>query len=69
MSFQRVNLVKAFKLIIPIMFVVGTFSWMMLERKFTEVPETSRLYITIGAVIMSGIISYFLFPKNEEKES
>ncbi|KXH80760.1 hypothetical protein [Sporosarcina sp. HYO08] len=58
---------RAFKFMIPIMLIVGSFSWMMLNKNYQEVPETSRLYITIGAVVVSGVISYFLFP-NEEKE-
>ena len=47
------------------MFVVGGFGWMMLSKNHQEVPPVSRVYITIGAMIVSGIISFFLFPKNE----
>ncbi|MEK3937013.1 histidine kinase [Sporosarcina sp. FSL W7-1349] len=56
---------RALKFIIPIMFVVGGFSWMMLSKNYQEVPPTSRVFITIGAMIVSGGISFFLFPKNE----
>lgn len=59
------NLLRAFKFVIPIMLIVGTFSWMKLNKEFQDVPETSRVLITLGAVVVSGIISYFLFPKNE----
>lgn len=59
---------RAFKFAIPIMIIVAWASWAMLNRNHTDVPETTRIYITIGAVIVSGIISYFLFPKNEEEK-
>lgn len=57
---------RAFKFVIPIMIIVAWASWFMLNKNFTDVPEQTRLYITIGAVIISGVISYFLFPENEE---
>ncbi|MBE1553157.1 histidine kinase [Sporosarcina limicola] len=59
---------RAFKLIIPVMLIVGVYGWMKLEKSYSDVPETSRILITIGAVILSGIISFFLFPKNESKK-
>ncbi len=57
---------RAFKFVIPIMIIVAWASWLMLSKNFTDVPEQTRLYITIGAVVVSGVISYFLFPENEE---
>lgn len=57
---------RAFKFVVPIMLIVAWASWFMLNRNHVEVPETSRIFITIGAVIVSGIVSFFLFPKNEE---
>lgn len=60
------NELRAFKFVIPIMIIVAWASWALLGKNHTEVPETTRLYITIGAVIVSGVISYFLFPTNEE---
>ena len=62
-------LLKAFKFVIPIMLLVGGFGWMKLTKEFQEVPELTRLAIIIGAMIVSGVISYFLFPKDEGKES
>ncbi|AOV06486.1 hypothetical protein [Sporosarcina pasteurii] len=58
---------RIFKFVIPIMLIVAWASWAILNRNHTDVPEETRIYITIGAVIVSGIISYFLFPKNEEE--
>ncbi|CAM3240735.1 histidine kinase [Filibacter tadaridae] len=60
---------RAFKFIIPIMLIVGAFGWMMLSKNYQEVPEQSRLFITLGAMVLSGVISYFLFPKNEGEKS
>jgi hypothetical protein len=59
---------KALAYVVPIMIIVAWGSWFMLNRSHTEVPETSRVLITIGAVVVSGIISYFLFPKDEFKK-
>ncbi|WJY26973.1 MULTISPECIES: hypothetical protein [Sporosarcina] len=56
---------RAFKFIIPIALLVGGIAWVMLSRNYTDVPVMSRLYITIGAMIVSGVISFFLFPKDE----
>ncbi|WP_318616182.1 histidine kinase [Sporosarcina sp. YIM B06819] len=58
---------RAFKYIIPVMMIVGTVSIMMLNKSHQDVPPMSRIYITLGAMVVSGIISYFLFPKDEEK--
>lgn len=48
------------------MIIVAWASWYMLSNNFTDVPEQTRIYITIGAVLISGVIAYFLFPANEE---
>lgn len=56
---------RAFKFVIPIMLLVGGVAWFMLNKKFTDVPVMSRFYITLGAMVLSGVISFFLFPKNE----
>jgi len=64
-----VNLLRAFKFIIPVMLLVGGFGWMKLTKEFQEVPGLTRLAIIIGAMILSGVISYFLFPKDEGEKS
>ena len=63
------NLLRAFKFVIPIMLLVGGFGWMKLTKEYQEVPELTRLAIIIGAMIISGVISYFLFPKDEGEKS
>ena len=42
---------------------------MKLTKEFQEVPELTRLAIIIGAMILSGVISYFLFPNDENEKS
>lgn len=63
------SLLRAFKFVIPVMLLVGGFGWMKLTKEFQEVPGLTRLAIIIGAMILSGIISYFLFPKDEGEKS
>lgn len=60
---------RILKFVFPIMIIVAWSSWLLLERNFLEVPETNRLYITIGATILSGVVSYFLFPQDEEHKN
>ncbi|MBO0587251.1 MULTISPECIES: histidine kinase [unclassified Sporosarcina] len=60
---------RAFKFVIPVMLLVGGFGWMKLTKEFQEVPGLTRLAIIIGAMILSGVISYFLFPKDEGEKS
>ena len=62
-------MLRAFKFVIPVMLLVGGFGWMKLTKEYQEVPELTRLAIIIGAMILSGIISYFLFPKDEGEKS
>ena len=62
-------MLRAFKFVIPVMLLVGGFGWMKLTKEFQEVPELTRLAIIIGAMILSGVISYFLFPKDESEKS
>lgn len=47
------------------MIVVGVVSIWMLQTGYSEIDFSIRMLITLGAVIISGIISYFLFPENE----
>ena len=56
---------RAFKFVIPMVLLVGGIAWVMLNKSFTDVPVMSRFYITLGAMVVSGVISFFLFPKNE----
>lgn len=59
---------RAFKFVVPIMIIVAWASWFILNRDHTDVPEQTRVLITIGAAIVSGVISFFLFPKDEAEK-
>jgi len=61
-----VNTLRIFKFAVPIALLVAGISWWMLSKNFQEVPGTSRVWMTIGAAILSGIIAHFLFPKSED---
>ncbi|MGG0719647.1 histidine kinase [Robertmurraya massiliosenegalensis] len=56
---------KRITFIIPIMIIVGVVATWMLQTGYSEIDFSIRMLITLGAVIFSGIISYFLFPENE----
>jgi len=61
------KLKRALKFAIPIMLIVAGIAWWYLNKEFQEVPELHRLYMAIGAALLSGILSWFLFPE-EPKE-
>lgn len=49
------------------MIIVGLSAMYMLNRGYAEIELSIRILIAIGAVLLSGVISYFLFPNNEGK--
>jgi hypothetical protein len=51
---------KRFVLIIPIMIIVAFLAMWLIEKKYAEVPFDTRILISIGGSIFSGIIAYFL---------
>ncbi|MED4203537.1 histidine kinase [Neobacillus mesonae] len=60
---------KRFTYVIPIMIVVMAVALWMLNEEYSNIQLGIRLLISIGAALLSGVISYFLFPENEEKKS
>ncbi|WP_244933582.1 histidine kinase [Neobacillus mesonae] len=60
---------KRFTYVIPIMIVVMAVALWMLNEEYSNIQLGIRLLISIGASLLSGVISYFLFPENEEKKS
>jgi hypothetical protein len=58
---------KKLRVVIPIMICVAILSTWILERDHSAVPFESRLIITIGGTIISGIIAYFLLNNKEEQ--
>ncbi len=59
---------KRFAFVIPIMIGVTIIAIYMLNGEFSEIPMGTRLMIAIGAGLLSGLISYFLFPEEEGKK-
>ncbi|MGM9919844.1 MAG: histidine kinase [Bhargavaea sp.] len=57
---------RALKFAIPLMLIVAGLAWWYLNKEFQDVPGTHRMYITIGAGLLSGVISWFLFPEEPE---
>jgi len=55
---------KRFKFIIPIMIVVVVLAMWYINKEYPEVPMSSRIMISIGGSILSGIISFFLLKKD-----
>ncbi|KKB41225.1 hypothetical protein [Bacillus thermotolerans] len=58
---------KKLTFVIPVMILVGSLSLWMLGKDYSEIALQTRLLITAGAMIFSGIISYFLLGSDGEK--
>lgn len=52
------------KFVLPLALGVGIASYIMLANNYQEVPDRDRLFIVIGAAVLTGILSYFLFPQS-----
>lgn len=47
--------------------VVIAAMW-MLNKEYTEIDLQTRFIISVGAALLSGVISYFLFNFEKEKK-
>jgi len=56
------------KYAVPIAIIVFVIANMYLANNHTDVSADHRLYISIGAAILSGSISLILFRKEPEKQ-
>jgi len=54
---------KRFSFIFPIMIIVAVLAMWYLNKEYTDVPYSSRIYISIGGAVLSGVISFFLLKK------
>ncbi|MDR7075689.1 hypothetical protein J2Y03_000677 [Neobacillus niacini] len=52
---------KKFPVTIPIMLIVVVIAMWMLEKDYSEINFMTRIMISVGAGIFSGLISFFLF--------
>ncbi|WP_066295654.1 histidine kinase [Bacillus sp. FJAT-29937] len=48
-------------LVIPIMLIVGAAAMWMLHRDYSVLDYQTRVIISAGAALFSGLISFFLF--------
>ncbi|WP_026581749.1 hypothetical protein [Bacillus sp. J33] len=54
-------------IIIPIMILVAAAAMWMLNKDYQQIDMSVRMMIAVGAALLSGVISYFLFkPEKEE---
>ncbi len=54
-------------IILPIMILVAAAAMWMLNKDYQQIDMSVRMMIAIGAALLSGVISYFLFkPEKEE---
>lgn len=51
------------KFVLPLSLGVAIASYIMLVNNYEEVGDRDRILIVIGAMILTAIISYFLFPQ------
>lgn len=54
-------------IVFPVALMVGIIALLMLKKDYSEIDLSIRLLISLGAAIFSGIITFFLFPNNEQK--
>lgn len=52
---------------LPIAIIVYLMSNWWLNKNYTDIEPNIRTYIAIGAALVSGVISYFLFQGDTEK--
>ncbi|NMH70795.1 histidine kinase [Bacillus sp. RO3] len=55
-------------MMIPIMFIVAVVANWMLEKGYSEIPSDAKTLIIIGAALLSGAVSFFLFKDERGNE-
>ncbi|WNS76278.1 histidine kinase [Bacillus sp. DTU_2020_1000418_1_SI_GHA_SEK_038] len=58
---------RKFALVIPIMLIVAAAAMWMLKRDYSEIEYQTRVLLSGGAAVFSGVISFFLFKSGEGK--
>ncbi|MCA1064109.1 histidine kinase [Rossellomorea sp. AcN35-11] len=59
---------KRIIMMIPIMFIVAVVANWMLEKGYSEIPSDAKTLIIIGAALLSGAVSFFLFKDERGNE-
>lgn len=52
---------------VPIMIIVGIASMLLLDKGFYMIEQSIRTMLVVGGMLITGVISYFLFPDDEGK--
>jgi antibiotic biosynthesis monooxygenase (ABM) superfamily enzyme len=58
---------KRLAVVIPVSILVFILALWFLSNNYSEIDQPTRVLISIGGMLVSGIITYFLFPENEKK--
>lgn len=59
---------KRYKFVVPVMVIVSFTANYMINKEYSTIPVFHKVLIITGATLFSGIISYFLFPKDDGKD-
>jgi hypothetical protein len=58
---------KRLAVVIPVSILVFLLALWFLSNNYSEIDQLTRILLSIGGMLVSGIITYFLFPENEKK--
>jgi len=62
-------ILKRLKIVIPISIIVFIFAIRILDQNYGEdITIGIRTLIALGGALFSGVISYFLFPGNQNQK-
>ncbi|RIW35089.1 histidine kinase [Bacillus salacetis] len=61
-----ISLNKRLAVVIPVSILVFILSLWFLSRSYGEIEQSARILISIGGMLVSGVITYFLFPEDEK---
>jgi hypothetical protein len=61
-----ISLTKRMAVVIPVSILVFILSLWFLSRSYGDIDQMTRILISIGGMLVSGVITYFLFPENEK---
>ncbi len=68
--FEGCGKVKRLKIVIPITVIVFIFAIRILDQNYgEEISIQTRTIISLGGALFSGIITYFLFPVNQNQKN
>ncbi|PGT81717.1 histidine kinase [Bacillus sp. AFS040349] len=61
---------KKFKIVLPVMIIVFIFAIRVLDQNYgSAISIQIRTLISLGGALFSGLITYFLFPSNENQKN